>query len=89
MKTLIYSLSCLLIVLTFGCRNHNSKLNLKTSDTNTEFSYEALYPESKTDKLEAYLQKEINNDLPLDQLVDATVSLTSGAKFHLKASEGS
>ncbi|MDN3585172.1 hypothetical protein QWY86_00730 [Pedobacter aquatilis] len=88
MKTLTYCLSCLLVVLTFGCRNNNSNLSLKTSDTKTTFAFEATYPVSKTDKLETFFQKEINNELPLDQFVDATVSLTSGEKFHIKATEG-
>ncbi|WP_316739790.1 hypothetical protein [Pedobacter aquatilis] len=88
MKTLTYCLSCLLLALTFGCRNHNSHLSLKTSDTKSTFTYEAIYPESKTGMLEAYFQKEINNELPLNQFVDATVSLASGERFHLKATEG-
>jgi len=88
MKNLTFCLNLLVMVLTFGCRNNNSHLSLKTSDTKTTFAYEATYPLSKTDKLETYFQKEINNELPLDQFVDATVSLASGEKFHLKATEG-
>ena len=88
MKNLTFCLSLLVMVLTFGCRNNNSHLSLKTSDTKTTFAFEATYPLSKTDKLERYFQKEINNELPLGQFVDATVSLSSGEKFHLKATEG-
>ena len=88
MKKIIYAIMFLTIALSGGCKTNDSKLNIRVKDTGTAFIYDAVYPVSKTDKLEGYIAKQIGNDLPVDQKVDATVTLLSGELFKIKATEG-
>ncbi|MFC3561985.1 hypothetical protein [Pedobacter jamesrossensis] len=87
MKNIIYATLLLAAMLAFGCYN-NANLNISVNDTDSEYTYTAVYPISKTDKLEAYLDRELNNELPLDEHIDTFVTLVNEEKFNLKASKG-
>ncbi|KQM78801.1 hypothetical protein ASE74_12620 [Pedobacter sp. Leaf216] len=88
MKKIIYSIAILVIVLSFGCHNGGGNLSISTIDNNTNFKFEAKYNESKTGKLEKYLDSALNNELPLDQNIDLFVNLNGSDKFNLKAKKG-
>jgi hypothetical protein len=88
MKKIICAIMLLTITLGFGCKTNDSKLNIQVKDTETAFTYDAIYPVSKTDKLKDYMAKQLSNTLPLDQKVDATVNLLSGELLNIKATEG-
>lgn len=78
----------LTITLGYSCKTNDSKLNIRVNDTDTAFIYDAVYPVSKTKKLEDYISKQLGKALPVDQKVDATVNLISGELFKIKATEG-
>lgn len=88
MKKIAYAIMLLTIMLSFGCKTNDSNLNIRVKDTESTFVYDAVYPVSKTDKLKGYVSKQIKNELPIDQKVDATVNLLSGELFKIKATEG-
>ena len=88
MKKLIYSLTICLAVLGAGCHNGRGHLSINTTDSNTEFKFEAKYDEHKTRRLENYLDSALKNELPLDQDIDIFVNLNGSDKFNLKAKKG-
>jgi len=88
MKKHIYAILLLMITLSFGCKTNDSNLSLRVEDTETTFIYDAVYPVSKTAKLEEYIAKELSNKLPMNQKVDATVNLVSGELIKVKATRG-
>jgi len=88
MKKIIYSIMLLTITLGFSCKTNNSNLSIRVKDTETTFSYDAVYPVSKTDKLKSYISKELSLNLPLKQKVDANVNLPGGELVKIKATEG-
>jgi len=88
MKHKLYLTAILFTALTFGCRNSGGRLSISTTDNDTNFKFEAKYAESKTDKLEKYLDSALDNELPLDQHIDLFVNLNGSDKFNLKAQKG-
>ena len=88
MKKIIYAIMLLTITLSYGCKTNDSRLNIRVKDTETALTYDAVYPVSKTVKLEGYIAKQTGKELPVDQKVDATVTLLSGELFKIKATEG-
>ena len=88
MKKIICVIMLLTITLGIGCKTNDSKLNIRVKDTETAFTYDAVYPVSKTDVLKKYISKQLSNGLPIDQKVDATVNLLSGELLKIKATEG-
>jgi hypothetical protein len=88
MKNNIYAIALLAIILSFGCSFNRSHLSVMINDGYAEYTFEAIYPESKTAKLERYLKHELNNELPLDQHIDLMVGIANGEKFNLKATKG-
>ena len=88
MRKITYAIILLTITLGFGCKTNNSNLNIRVKDTNTTFIYDAVYPVSKTDRLKNYIAKQLRNDLPVDQKVDAVVNLPGGELVKIKATEG-
>ncbi len=88
MKNIFYSIAILVAALGFGCRNGESHLSVSTIDNQSDFKFEANYAESKTGKLEKYLDSALNNELPLDQHIDLFVNLNGSDKFNLKAKKG-
>lgn len=88
MKKNIYAIMLLTIMLGFGCKTNNSNLNIRVKDTDTTFIYDAVYPVSKTERLKNYIAKQLRDDLPVDQKVDATVNLPGGELVKIKATEG-
>lgn len=88
MKHKLYLTAILFTALTFGCRNSGGHLSLSTTDSDTNFKFEAKYAESKTAKLEKYLDSVLDNELPLDQHIDLFVNLNGSDKFNLKAQKG-
>lgn len=87
MKT-IYIAAILLIALSFGCHNSGGHLSINTTDSNTNYTFEASYAESKTASVGKYIDSALNNDLPLDQNIDLFVNLNGTDKFNLKAKKG-
>ncbi|RBQ02800.1 hypothetical protein [Pedobacter miscanthi] len=88
MKNILYSIAILFTFLSFGCHGGGGYLSIKTKDTGTFFNFEAKYADSKTGKLEKYLDSALNNELPLDQNIDLLVNLNGGDTFNLKAKKG-
>lgn len=88
MKKIIFAIAFLAIILTFGCENNDSNLSIRVKENETTYTYDAVYPVSKTEQLEKYIARELKNELPMDQNVDATVSLVNGERFEIKATEG-
>lgn len=88
MKNIFYSIAILVVALSVGCRNGEGHLSVSTIDNQSDFKFEANYAESKTDKLEKYLDSALNNELPLDQHIDLLVNLNGSDKFNLKAKKG-
>lgn len=88
MKYKLHLIAILFIASTFGCRNGGGHLSLSTTDSDTNFKFEAKYAENKTAKLEKYLDSALDNELPLDQHIDLLVNLNGSDKFNLKAQKG-
>lgn len=88
MKKIIYIITILVITLTFGCKSNDSNLRIRVKETEAEYTYNAVYPVSKTDQLENFVARELKNELPMDQNIDTKVSLVKGEAFRIKASEG-
>ena len=88
MKRIIYTIALFVIMITFGCKSNDSNLSIRVKDTETEYTYHAIYPLSRTNELAKYIAQELKNELPMDQNIDATVSLVKGEKFKMKATEG-
>lgn len=88
MKKVIYTIVLLVITVTLGCKSNDSNLSIRVKDTETEYTYNAVYPVSKTDELEKYIARELKNELPMDQNIDTKVSLLKGEEFRMKATEG-
>ncbi len=88
MKKNIFAILLSAITLSFGCKNNDTNLSINVKDSKTDFTYDAVYPESKTRKLEKYIAHQLNNELPMDQNIDASVNLVNGEKFNLKATKG-
>ncbi|MNK67452.1 hypothetical protein D3C87_867890 [compost metagenome] len=88
MKYKLHLIAILFTALSFGCRNSGGHLSLSTTDNDTNFKFEAKYAESKTARLEKYLDSALDNELPLDQHIDLFVNLNGSDKFNLKAQKG-
>ena len=88
MKYKLHLIAILFTALSFGCRNSGGHLSLSTTDNDTNFKFEAKYAESKTARLEKYLDSALDNELPLDQHIDLFVNLNGSDKFNLKAEKG-
>jgi len=88
MKYKLHLIAILFTALSFGCRNSGGHLSLSTTDNDTNFKFEAKYAESKTARLEKYLDSTLDNELPLDQHIDLFVNLNGSDKFNLKAQKG-
>ena len=88
MKKVIYTILLLVIAVTLGCKSNDSNLSIRVKDTETEYTYNAVYPVSKTDELEKYIARELKNELRMDQNIDTKVSLLKGEEFRMKATEG-
>ncbi|WP_293785726.1 hypothetical protein [uncultured Pedobacter sp.] len=88
MKNIFYSIAILFTALSFGCHSSGGYLSVSTIDNQSDFKFEANYADSKTDKLEKYLDSALNNELPLDQNIDLFVNLNGSDKFNLKAKKG-
>ncbi|MEH3111887.1 hypothetical protein [Pedobacter terrae] len=88
MKNIFYSIAILFTALSFGCHNGEGHLSVSTIDNQYDFKFEANYADSKTDKLEKYLDSALSNELPLDQHIDLLVNLNGTDKFNLKAKKG-
>ncbi|WP_431293958.1 hypothetical protein [Pedobacter sp. P26] len=88
MKNIFYSIAILVVALIFGCNSGEGHLSVSTIENQSDFKFEANYAESKTDKLEKYLDSALNNELPLDQHIDLFVNLNGSDKFNLKAKKG-
>jgi len=88
MKKIIYAILLLTITLSFGCNTNESNLSIRVKDTENAFTYDAVYPVSKTEKLKDYIAQQLNNDLPMDQNIDTAINWVDGEKFSFKASKG-
>jgi len=88
MKKIIYAILLLTTPLSFGCKTNESNVSIRVKDTETAFTYDAVYPLSKTEKLEDYVAQQLNNELPMDQNVDTSINWVNGEKFGLKTSKG-
>lgn len=88
MKNIFFSIAILFAALSFGCHNGEGNLSVSTIDNQSDFKFEAYYAESKTGKLEKYLDSALNNELPLDHHIDLLVNLNGSDKFNLKAKKG-
>lgn len=88
MKKIIFAIVLLAITLTFGCKRNDSNLSIRVKETETTYTYDAVYPVDKTDALEKYIAQQLKSELPMDQNIDATVSLIDGERFKIKATEG-
>jgi hypothetical protein len=88
MKYKLYLIAILFAASSFGCRSSGGHLSLSTTDNDTNFKFEAKYAESKTARLEKYLDSALDNELPLDQNIDLFVNLNGSDKFNLKAQKG-
>ncbi|MCZ4223643.1 hypothetical protein [Pedobacter rhodius] len=88
MKRNIYAILLSAIAISFGCKTNSTNLNIQVKDSETEYTYAAVYPAGKTEKLKKYIALELNNKLPIEQQVDTTVSLPGGEQFKLKATAG-
>ncbi|WP_316831395.1 hypothetical protein [Pedobacter aquatilis] len=88
MKRFIYTVFLSMIMLSIGCKNNSSNLSIKVQETTSRYTYNATYPLDKTRNLQKYVARALNNDLPMDQMVDATVNLAGGERFKMKATEG-
>ena len=92
MKNLYY-LAALISATLFGCNfnGDNDNLSISVKSTDAGYSFEASYPENKTEKVTAYLEKTLGNDkiftAPSD-IKDEEVALGDSIKFYLKSSPG-
>jgi len=91
MKKAYYLIAACTIL--FGCNfNGNSdNLSISVKSTDADYSFEASYPEKKTEKVVAYLEKTLGDDkiftAPSD-IKDEEVALGDSVKFYLKSSPG-
>ncbi|GGI22357.1 hypothetical protein [Pedobacter mendelii] len=88
MKSIICAILLSVITLSFGCKNNYTNLSINIKDSETEFTYAANYPESKTDKLEVYIAHQLNTEFKLDQNINTSINLFNGEKISLKATKG-
>lgn len=75
-----------------GCNlNGNDNLSISVKSTATGYSFDAAYPENKTEKVVAYLEKTLGNDkifTALSDIKDEEVAMGDSVKFYLKSSPG-
>lgn len=93
MKALSLYLSILLTILGLGCNFRSASDNLSISVKNNDagYNFEATYPERKTDKVVAYLEKALQDEqlftAPSD-IKNVNVVLPDSTAFYLKAEPG-
>ncbi|WP_131539181.1 hypothetical protein [Pedobacter nototheniae] len=88
MKFLIYITSIVLCTLNFSCSQRSNNLNVAIRDSNNSYNFKAEYPDSKTEKLEKYLDSALNNKLSLDKHLDVVITIQNGEKISLKSEPG-
>ncbi|TCC94367.1 hypothetical protein EZ428_06240 [Pedobacter frigiditerrae] len=89
----VHYLITLISATLFGCNfnGNNDNLSIGVKSTDAGYSFEASYPEKKTEKVVAYLEKTLGDDkiftAPSD-IKDEEVALGDSVKFYLKSSPG-
>ncbi|WP_152969711.1 hypothetical protein [Pedobacter sp. Hv1] len=93
MKALYLYLSMLLAALGLSCNFRSASDNLSISVKNNDagYNFEATYPERKTDKVVAYLEKALQDDqlfTASSDIKNVNVVLSDSTAFYLKAEPG-
>lgn len=88
MKNIIYIIA-LAFSLASGCTNKSDQnQSISIRDTKDEYTFEAIYPKNKTEKLEKYLDSTLNNQFHLNKHLETEIDLGNHEHFALTTSTG-
>ena len=92
MRNLLLTLVAIGLIVFAGFHYSNrNDISLTFSETETELSVLAKFPDEKTSDVQKYLTKELSDskDLSFENTnIDGKISLNDGTFFHMKLAEG-
>lgn len=92
MRNLLLTLVAIGLIVFAGFHYSNKNdISLKFSETETELSVSAKFPNEKTPDVQKYLTKELSDSKDLtfeDTNIDGEIGLNDGTFFYMKLAEG-
>lgn len=91
MKKIYFMIGVMAIMLTASCRFNNENQSIQVVVTDDTYVFEAKYPKGKTERVVAYIEKQLNDDAFFasdEGEKSGAVVLNDGKNFRIKSSPG-